>query len=198
MDHQQLIALFTFAFVMIVTPGPNNIMLMTSGANVGFMKTLPHMLGVTVGFSAMVMLIGLGLVGIFDAFPVLHTVLQVISGGYLLYLAYAIATSSAPTERGDDQYRPLTFWMAVSFQWVNPKGWSMALSTVTLYNPSGNWQGIAIIAAVYAMVNLPSTGMWTLAGQKLQRVLTHPARLRVFNYAMAALLVASTVPAMLM
>lgn len=194
MEHQQLIALFTFAFVTIITPGPNNIMLMTSGANVGFMKTLPHMLGVTVGFSAMVTLIGIGLVGIFHTYPWLHNVLQAVSIMYLLYLAYAIATSRAPKERGDDQYRPLTFWMAVSFQWVNPKGWSMALSTVTLYNPEGNWHGIAIIAFVFALVNLPSTGLWTLAGQKLQQVLTHPTRLRMFNYAMAGLLLVSIVP----
>ncbi|MGF1688193.1 LysE family translocator [Photobacterium japonica] len=194
MEHQQLIALFTFAFVTIITPGPNNIMLMTSGANVGFMKTLPHMLGVTVGFSAMVTLIGIGLVGIFHAYPWLHNVLQAVSIMYLLYLSYAIATSRAPTERGDDQYRPLTFWMAASFQWVNPKGWSMALSTVTLYNPEGNWHGIVIIALVFALVNLPSTGIWTLAGQKLQQVLTHPTRLRMFNYAMAGLLLVSIVP----
>ncbi|KII76559.1 LysE family translocator [Vibrio renipiscarius] len=193
MPWEQLTALALFAFVSTFTPGPNNIMLMTSGANVGFNKSIPHMLGITIGFPAMVILVGFGLIAIFDQYPMIHHGLKVISLIYLAYLAWQIARSQPPKEK-NTHYKPLSFWQAACFQWVNPKGWSMALTAVSVYNPSNSGLGLVIIALVYALANVPSVSFWTLAGQKLQQLLTSRLRVRSFNYSMALLLIASTLP----
>ncbi|CAK4073998.1 LysE family translocator [Vibrio sp. 16] len=192
MELQQLSALAMFAFVSTFTPGPNNLMLMTSGANVGYQRTLPHMLGITLGFGFMVLLVGLGLIGVFNAYPVSHTVLKWLSLAYLAYLALKIARSGKAENR--DDYKPMTFLGAASFQWVNPKGWSMALSSVAIYSSSGNWHELLIISAMFMLVNMPSCSFWVLAGRELQRWLTSTKRVRVFNLTMAALLIGSTVP----
>ena len=192
MELQQLSALAMFAFVSTFTPGPNNLMLMTSGANVGYQRTLPHMLGITFGFGFMVLLVGLGLIGVFNAYPVSHTVLKWLSLAYLAYLALKIARSGKAETR--DDYKPMTFLGAASFQWVNPKGWSMALSSVAIYSSSGNWHELLIISAMFMLVNMPSCSFWVLAGRELQRWLTSAKRVRVFNLTMSALLIGSTVP----
>ncbi|PSU02742.1 LysE family translocator [Photobacterium gaetbulicola] len=195
MDYQHLAALVTFAFVSTITPGPNNIMLMTSGANVGFLRTIPHMLGIIFGFSFMVILVGIGLVGIFQRYPLLQQALQVISVCYLLYLAFVIARSQPSHSQGSD-YRPMSFFSAASFQWVNPKGWTMALTTVSVYNSTSDWYGIAIISAVFAVVNIPSVSIWTFAGKQLQQLIQQPTKIKWFNYAMAGLLLASLIQAL--
>lgn len=190
MDYHHFAALVTFAFVSTVTPGPNNIMLMTSGANVGFWRTIPHMMGIIFGFSFMVILIGIGLVGIFQSYPILHQVLQVISIGYLVYLAFLIARSK-PANSEQNDYQPMSFFSAACFQWVNPKGWTMAISTVSIYNTSADWTGIALIAIVFAIVNVPSVSIWTFAGKQLQSIIQQPEKMKWFNYGMAGLLLAS-------
>ena len=190
MEYQHLFALVTFAFVSTVTPGPNNIMLMTSGANVGFFRTIPHMMGIIFGFSFMVILVGIGLVGVFHNYPVLHQVLQTVSVAYLLYLAFKIA-KSRPALSDSTQYKPMTFFSAAGFQWVNPKGWTMAITTVSIYNTTSDWRGIALISLVFAIVNIPSVSIWTFAGRQLQSLLQQPAKMRYFNFAMAGLLLAS-------
>ncbi len=192
MELQQLGALLLFACVSTFTPGPNNIMLMTSGANVGFARTIPHMLGVALGFAFMVMLVGVGLVGIFNTYPLSHQILKYVSLAYLIYLAAKIAMSGRAKEV--DDFTPLTFLAAASFQWVNPKGWSMALSAVTLFSSGGAWLELGIIALAFTLANIPSVSFWTLAGQKLQHWLITPVRIRSFNISMAILLIASTVP----
>ena len=168
-------------------------MLMTSGANFGFRRTIPHMLGVGLGFVIMVVLVGAGLVSVFDAYPVSYTVLKVFSVAYLLYLAWKIAVASAPGEAGGSA-KPMTFLQAALFQWVNPKAWAMALTAVTVYAPSQSIAAIGLVAVVFGVVNLPSVGSWTVLGQQMRRFLTNPLRLRVFNGAMALLLVASLAP----
>ncbi|PSW15631.1 lysine transporter LysE [Photobacterium rosenbergii] len=190
MEYHHLIALVTFAFVSTVTPGPNNIMLMTSGANVGFWRTIPHMMGIIFGFSFMVILVGVGLVGMFQNYPILHQVLQGVSVIYLLYLAFKIAKSQ-PAISSQTQFQPMTFFSAAGFQWVNPKGWTMAITTVSVYNATSDWRGIALISLVFAIVNIPSVSIWTIAGRQLQSVLKHPTKMKYFNYAMAGLLIAS-------
>lgn len=192
MELQQLGALLLFACVSTFTPGPNNIMLMTSGANVGFARTIPHMLGVALGFAFMVMLVGVGLVGIFNSYPLSHQILKYLSLAYLIYLAAKIAMSGRAKEV--DNFKPLTFLAAASFQWVNPKGWSMALSAVTLFSSGGAWLELGIIALAFTLANIPSVSFWTLAGQKLQHWLITPVRIRSFNVSMAILLIASTIP----
>ena len=192
MELEQLTALILFAFVSTFTPGPNNIMLMTSGANVGYIRTLPHMCGIAFGFAFMVLLVGLGLSSIFDAYPMSHTVLKYISLIYLGYLALKIALSGRAAEV--QNFKPMSFLGAASFQWVNPKGWSMALSSVTLYSNGGSWFELLIISSTFLIVNFPSGTFWILAGRELQRWLTSTIRVRSFNVVMATLLVASTLP----
>ncbi|MCX2975241.1 LysE family translocator [Halieaceae bacterium IMCC8485] len=189
-----------FSFVSSITPGPNNLMLMASGANFGFRRTLPHMLGVGLGFTAMVTLVGLGLVGLFEAYPLSYEVLKVVSVVYLVYLAWKIATSAAPagTEvSADMQGKPITFIQAVLFQWVNPKAWTMALTALTVYAPSQNFLSVLLVAVVFGGINLPCVSLWTLLGQQLQRLLTSRRRLVVFNVSMAVLLVVSLYPVLL-
>ena len=193
MTYDLLSALAAFAFVTSITPGPNNLMLMTSGANFGFRRSIPHMLGVGLGFVLMLVLVGTGLVGVFDTYPVSYTILKAISVAYLLYLAWKIAMSSAPGETSGGA-KPMTFLQAALFQWVNPKAWAMALTAVTVYAPSQSLSAIALVAIIFGLVNIPSVGSWTILGQEMRRFLNNPTRLQIFNIAMALLLVASILP----
>jgi len=195
MTYDLLLALILFAFVSSITPGTNNLMLMASGANFGFRRTIPHMLGIGLGFTFMVLLVGAGLVQIFDAYPVSYTVLKVMSVVYLLYLAWKIA-HAAPTSAGDPATsgKPMTFLQAAAFQWVNPKAWTMALTATTAYTPGHTLNAILVVALVFGAVNLPSVSVWTMLGQQLARILKNPHQLKAFNWIMAALLVASLYP----
>ena len=193
MEYQQLIALITFALVSTVSPGPNNIMLMASGANVGFMRTIPHMLGIIFGFSLMVALGGVGLMGLFTAYPVVQQSLRIASMLYLLYLAVKIAKSKPMTNDASD-YKPMSFLSAASFQWVNPKAWTMALTAISVYAASAELQDILLVSLIFGLVNVPSVSLWTTAGKQLQGILQAPAKIKVFNYSMAGLLVLSIVP----
>ena len=190
---ETLPALVLFALVTSVTPGPNNLMLMASGANFGFRRTVPHMLGVSLGFAMMTFLVGAGLTGLFQTHPVATTALEVVSVAYMLWLAWKIAHAAAPKDRQAGG-TPMTFLQAAAFQWVNPKAWAMALSAVTLYAPDRSLWTVALVAAIFGAVNLPSVSLWTLTGQQLRRVLTNPRRLTIFNWTMAGLLVLSLVP----
>ncbi len=193
MTPDLMTALVAFAFVTSITPGPNNIMLMTSGANFGFRRTLPHMAGVALGFVVMAVAVGLGLVQVFEGWPAAYTILKVISVVYLLWLAWKLANAAPPEGRGTPS-RPMTFLQAVAFQWVNPKAWAMALTAVTAYAPGQSVAAVLTVAAVFGAVNLPSVGSWALLGQGMRRVLSTPSRLRAFNWTMAALLVLSLWP----
>ena len=193
MSYDLLTALIAFAFVSSITPGPNNLMLMASGANFGFRRTIPHMLGVGIGFVVMVLLVGAGLVRIFDAYPVAYTLLKLVSVAYLLFLAWKIATA-APVRGPSGAGTPMTFLQAAAFQWVNPKAWTMALTAVTVYAPDTTVRAIVVVGLVFGAINLPSVGSWTLLGQQMARILSSPARLTAFNWTMAALLVASLYP----
>jgi threonine/homoserine/homoserine lactone efflux protein len=193
MTWETLSALALFAFVTSVTPGPNNLMLMASGANFGFRRTIPHMLGVALGFVLMAFLVGVGLAGLFQTYPVAVTVLEVASVGYMLWLAWKIAHAAAPKER-EATGNPVTFLQAAAFQWVNPKAWAMALTAVTVYAPERSLGAVALVAAVFGAINLPSVSVWTVLGQQVRRVLTTGRRLVAFNWTMAVLLVASLAP----
>lgn len=193
MPQDIVIALVAFAFVSSITPGPNTLMLMASAANFGVRRTVPHMLGVGIGFTVMVVLVGLGVAGIFAAWPPAGLILKVVSVAYLLWLAWKIATA-APPRPGAAAGRPFTFLQAAGFQWVNPKAWTMALSAVTLYAPGREVGSVLFVAMVFGLVNLPSIGFWAGLGAQMQRFLTSTVRLRRFNLVMAALLVASLYP----
>ena len=190
MTPEILSGLVAFAFVSSATPGPNNLMLMASGANYGFARSIPHMAGISLGFSLMIVLVGVGLVQVFVAYPVTHTVLKIVSILYLGYLAWKIATA-APLRRNEGKGRPMTFAQAAAFQWVNPKAWAMALTAISVYSPDQSLRAIAVVAVIFAVVNFPSVTLWTVLGQQMARFLTNPQRLRAFNWTMALLLLAS-------
>lgn len=194
MTYEIFIGLIAFAAVSSLTPGPNNLMLMTSGANFGFRRSMPHMLGVSLGFTFMVLLVGIGLIGIFEAFPVSYDILKLISVVYLLYLAFKIASASHAGDNSDAANAPLNFTQAAMFQWVNPKGWTMALTALSVYSPTQSITAVAFVAAVFGAINFPCISVWTGMGQHLQRLLVSPQRLRLFNVTMALLLVSSLYP----
>ena len=195
MTYDLLLALVGFAFVSSITPGPNNLMLMASGANYGLRRTVPHMLGVAVGHSFMVVVMGLALLSIFLRYLMLNLALKIVSTAYLLWLAWKIA-NAVPPEARTVTGRPFTFWQAAAFQWVNPKAWFMAITAISVYAPpgAGAAAGAALVALVFAMTNLPAITLWAWVGVQLRRWLGTPARLRAFNWTMAALLVLSLVP----
>ena len=193
MPPDLFLALAAYAFVTSITPGPNNVMLLASGVNFGFRRTLPHMCGIALGHAFMVFLVGVGLVGVFVTYPPARFALTIASVGYMLFLAWKIA-NAAPPEGSTTRARPLTFLQAAAFQWVNPKAWIMSLGAVTLYAPGQEWLAVAWVAGVFAMVNFPSVAVWAGLGVGLRRFLDRPDWLRAFNYTMAALLVASLIP----
>jgi threonine/homoserine/homoserine lactone efflux protein len=192
MTPDLFLGLAAFAFVSSITPGPNNLMILASGANHGVARSVPHLLGISLGHGAMVLLVGLGLAQVFEAVPWAKGALAVASIGYLLWLAWRIARA-APPEPGAATGRPFTFLQAAAFQWVNPKAWTMALTAVTLYAAGGAW-AVPAVAMVFVATNLPSVAVWLMLGARLRRWLTSPARLRAFNWTMAGLLVASLWP----
>lgn len=188
-----LLALISFSFVSSITPGPNNLMLMTSGANFGLRRTLPHLMGVSIGFIVMVLLVGVGVMQIFTLFPVTYIILKVISIAYLLYLAYRIAGSASLTSKQSDSAKPLTFIQAALFQWLNPKAWTMALMAITLFAPTQELHLVAIIAGVFGLVIIPCVSAWTILGRSMNKILKNQRNLHIFNIVMAILLIASVV-----
>lgn len=194
MTYDLVLALSLFALVSSITPGPNNLMLMASGANFGFRRTIPHMLGVGIGFTLMIVLVGIGLVQIFDLYPISHQILKVVSVIYLFWLAWKIANAAPPEGDVANESTPITFIQAALFQWVNPKAWTMALTAITAYAPNQTLGSVIWVALVFGIVNLPSVSLWTVLGEQMARFLTSAARLRAFNWLMAALLVASLYP----
>ncbi len=193
MSFELLIALAGFAFIASITPGPNNLMLMASAANFGLRRTIPHMLGVDIGFVILLFFIGLGLSGLFEILPFTRWVLTIFSIAYLLWLAWKIA-HAAPPEKGEPAGRPFTFLQAALFQWVNPKAWTMALMAVTLYAPDRSLAMLLWLVAVFGIVNVVAIVLWSVLGSQASRWLSEPRYLRAFNWTMAALLVASLIP----
>jgi len=190
--YDLFLPLLAFAVVMTITPGPNNIMITASGANFGFRRTIPHLLGIVIGFPVMVTMIGLGLGELFKTWPVIHTILKYVGTAYLLYLAYRIATAGRGGE-GRGRGRPLTFLEAAAFQWANPKGWMMAVGAISAYTTVGGntFVETLIIAVVFGVVAVPAVGIWALFGIAVGRWLRSDRALRLFNLTVAALLVAS-------
>jgi len=195
MSQQLLWAFVVFTLVMSFTPGPNNIMLLSSGVSFGFRRTVPHMLGVSFGFAFMLAAIGFGLGAIFIAYPMLQTALKYLGAAYLIYLAAVIAMSGSTRLEEGGGRRPMTFWGAVIFQWVNAKGWVMAIGTITAYAAIARFPAnILLQSAIILAVTLGSTAIWTLGGTALRPVLSSPRLVRGFNLVMATLLIASLYP----
>jgi threonine/homoserine/homoserine lactone efflux protein len=195
MSHSLLIAYFVFVAVMYLTPGPNNIIVLSSGLNYGFRPTIPAISGITFGCALMVAAVGLGFGTIFVAYPVLQTVLKYAGAAYLIYLAVMIATSDPVVPGRDDRRRPMTFWGAVLFQWVNVKGWVMVIGTITAYAGIASFPwNIAIQVVACLLLGVVSTSIWALSGSSLRALMTSSAAVRAFNLIMAGLLLASLYP----
>ncbi len=190
-----LVAFAGFAFVSSITPGPNNTMLLASGVNYGFRRTLPHIAGISLGCMVMLLLVGLGLGQVFAAVPQLYDVLRYAGAAYLLWLAWKIATAGMMTDQGTGGGRPLTFWQAAAFQWVNPKAWILVVGAVSTYAPREDFgRNVVVLAVLLGLVNAPSICVWAGFGTALRPFLSHPRRVRVFNVAMALLLLLSLLP----
>jgi threonine/homoserine/homoserine lactone efflux protein len=195
MSQSLLYAFIVFAVVMYFTPGPNNIMLLSSGLTYGFRRTIPHIAGITIGFAFMVGAVGLGLGTVFLAYPILQTILKYAGAAYLIYLAAVIAFSG-PAKPGEAQGRgPMTFWGAAMFQWINAKGWVIVIGTLTAYATIAQFPlNIAIQTVISLIVGAFSTVVWALFGTALRPVLTSERLVRAFNILMAILLLASLYP----
>jgi len=205
MSIEIITALAVFTLAGSITPGPNNLMLLTSGATFGFRRSVPHISGVIIGFLLLVILVGLGLMQVFAAFPVSYVALKYASIAYLLFLVWKIATAAPPDAdasvdagAGADasrKSRPLTFWQAALFQYVNPKGLAFSLAAISAYTPpSRPLYSVFVVAAVFTVANTLSTCTWTAAGVQARRLLSDPVKLRVFNITVAALLAGSLYP----
>ena len=188
------LALVVFAFVMSVTPGPNNVMLLASGVNYGFRRSIPHMLGISLGFMFHDCCRGPRPWAGVRAFSLTYDIMRYGGGAYMLWLAWKIA-NSGPVGEGKTSGSPMTLLQAALFQWVNPKAWVITISAIATYTPgNGSLWPVLIVALVCGVVNFPTIGMWTMFGTLLRNLLTQPTFLRIFNISMAVLLVLSLAP----
>ena len=189
------LALVAFASAMAFTPGPNNIMVTASGVNFGFTRTIPHILGITFGFVVLLIGCAAGLGAVFAAYPPLQIVLKVAGAIYLLWLAWKIATAAPSSGEDERAAQPITFLQAALFQWVNPKAVVIALSAIAIYVRPAHWlTDFGVLLVVFAVATILAVATWTGFGVALRRVLSDPKHARIFNIAMAVLLVASIVP----
>lgn len=189
------IPLFLFCISSTITPGPNNLMLLISSIRFGVRKTLSHYLGVCLGFPFMVLIIGLGLESIFVSHPRLHTVIKVVGGIYMLWLAFKIILSSNFDDEKSSE--PLSFIQAALFQWINPKAWIMAIGVVSTYTVVSTDMSlllqVIIITVIYMIVSFLCTGFWLFGGSSVKRILNNENHLRVFNLILGLLLILSIV-----
>jgi len=197
MPPQLFLALTLFSLIASFTPGPNNLMVMASGVNFGPKRSLAHVAGVCIGFTVMVLLVGLGLGFLFETAPVLYPIIKYAGIAYLLYLAWKIA-NAGPVEDAAGTSRPLTFLQAAAFQWVNPKGWTMAVGAIAAYAAILAYPfNIVVIAAIFGVTCVMSTLTWLGLGTVMRRFIRTPGAARAFNVSMALLLAASIVPVLL-
>lgn len=185
----ELLPLLTYSLVMSSTPGPNNIMLTASGANFGYRRSLPHILGIAAGHGPQIFFSCLGLGALLQRHPELHAALRVAGAAYLVVLAWQLAGSAIGRK---EMARPLSFWQALAFQAVNPKGWVKAVTVASVFMPPGLdlLSGALLATAISIAINLPCVSMWALFGVAIRRALTDARRQRAFNAIMAASLVA--------
>ncbi|RBA23680.1 LysE family translocator [Herminiimonas fonticola] len=191
---ESLLPLSLFAFVSSITPGPNNIMLTSSGIRFGFMRCIPHMLGVVSGFGVMLALYAAGIGSLIVAMPVLHIILKTIGSAYLVYLAWQLR-SMAFSRSDDDNGHPMSFIGAALFQFANPKAWVMAVTGASAFLPPMQpiWFAIAVFCLLFSVINLPCLSIWAATGAILRRYLTQPKWRRLFCAIMIILTLYSAV-----
>lgn len=195
MSLELLPALCLFALVTSITPGPNNTMMLASGVNFGFTRSLPHIAGISIGFGVMTIATGLGLYALLESIPQAYTVMRYLGAAYMLWLAWKLANSGPVSAEAARTQRPMSFLAAAAFQWVNPKAWVMALGAVTTYlPPQPSLMQLAAMTLVLCVINAPCVGLWAACGYALRSFLQKPLYLRIFNVTMAVALVASLYP----
>ncbi len=195
MSPELLLPLCTFAAISSITPGPNNTMMLASGLNYGFVRSLPHLFGITCGFSFMIFASGLGLHAVFEQAPMLQIVLKYGGAIYLLWLAWKLAHAAPMSAEQAALSKPMGFWGAAAFQWINPKAWVMSLTALTTYLPQGfGVSDAALLAGVFGVIGTFCVGCWAGFGVAMRRVLQDPRSVRIFNIVMALALVATLYP----
>lgn len=200
MNQDVLIAASLFSFVSSITPGPNNMMMLASGVNFGFRRSVPHWLGICGGFTFMLCAVGLGLHTLLADHPALYDLMRYAGSAYLIWMAWRLATATAtPASQDDDapksEARPLSVLAAAAFQWVNPKAWVMAVTAMSAYLPAhAQAMDVVVLALLFGVINLPCVACWAGGGAALRRFLQDPLRLRIFNLSMALALLASLYP----
>jgi threonine/homoserine/homoserine lactone efflux protein len=195
MSLDLLFPLCTFAAISSITPGPNNAMILASGLNYGFARSLPHLFGITCGFTFMIFATGMGLHAVFEQAPMLQVMLKYAGAVYLLWLAWKLAHAAPMSAEQAAISKPMSFLGAAAFQWVNPKGWVMAVSALTTYLPPGFKVGdVALLAGVFGVIGIFCVGSWAMFGVAMRRVLQDARSVRIFNVVMALALVATLYP----
>ena len=170
-------------------------MLLASGVNYGLRATLPHLLGISLGFGCLLFATGMGLNSLFIAYPILHVILKWVGVCYFIYLAWKVANTDAPSDKANATGNPMTITAAATFQLVNVKAWFMAVGVFSLYTPPGSGSGtILMMTLLFVVINIPCCSSWAILGSSLRHYLTQKRYRRWFNYSMALLLVACIVP----
>jgi len=197
MNPDQYLPLIAFTVVMIGTPGPNNLMLMSAGANFGFRRSIPHIVGIIVGCQVLLWSIALGLGQLLEAYPQAALLLKACGGMFLLYMAYQLARPRKSKLEVDQEIKPLTFMQAALFQWVNPKAWLMLVTVISTFSNREHFFGsVSIIAVFFFFMGFPLISAWNIGGVALKSWLHQGQRLLRFNRAMAVLLLLSMYPMM--
>jgi threonine/homoserine/homoserine lactone efflux protein len=195
MPIETLLAASLFAVVSSITPGPNNMMILASGVNFGFSRSLRHLFGITWGFGLMILLVGLGLHTLLERFPLIYSAMRWGGAAYLLWLAWKLANAGPPSVNAPTAAQPMGFFAAAAFQWINPKAWVMAVTAISTFLPSqAQPMQILTLTALFVALNLPCVATWGAFGSAMRRILQDPRRLRVFNITMALALVGSLIP----
>ena len=191
-----IISIASFGLASTMTPGPNNIMLLSSGLTFGYKRTLPHALGITFGFPLMVICVGLGVGKIFEIFPFIYTTLKVVGISYLLWMAWHIANTKGSLDTANKKDKPFTFLQAALFQWINPKAWVIAITSTAAFITDHQIASIQvmIISSIYFFCAIFSTNSWALGGVMLRRFIQNERFVQIFNITMAVLIVGSILP----
>ena len=191
--HPEILSISLFWFVTAYTPGPNNVVASYSGFNFGIKKTIPHILGVTFGFTSLVIFLSIGLINVFKLFPIIQIVIRYLGTLFLIYLAYKIAFSTTSNETQKEN--PVKFIETFLFQYLNPKGVTVAIIVVSTYVELGvNYISYATQIIVLAFLfSITSITLWTFVGKFLRKFATNDKFIKYFNYAMSMLLLLSII-----
>ncbi len=194
MTFDIFLSLAIFSFVTSITPGPNNIMLLASGINFGLKRTMPHAIGVSLGFFVMLLAVGIGIGALIKSSPIIYNILKYLGALYLLWLAWKTAISHSVEQNSNKQASPLTLLEAALFQWINPKSWMMAISGITLYtSPQYPYISMLLVAIIFTLINFPCVAIWATFGHSLRERLKNPKILKLFNFIMGGLLALSAI-----